>query len=197
MERKNEGLPRSFSQDIFNNINEWFENRSSMQPPHTRDLLSNEDSNYSAPSRQSQGGNDVCDTDADNDDPMQVNQPNLLRDDTAVRASSPSTRASIGAHTTNASFNSLTATPTPVRRNGIPPGVTPLMVSSSDTSSFTVHRQEGNTGIRCKHLLGHNVIADATRTSGEVMAGQMRDMAEANRDQVERSKIEVQLKDLQ
>lgn len=42
-------------------------------------------------------------------------------------------------------------------------------------------------------MSGHNLIADATRASGDVMASQMRDMAEASRE-IKRSKIEVQLK---
>jgi hypothetical protein len=42
-------------------------------------------------------------------------------------------------------------------------------------------------------MSGHNLIADATRASGDVMASQMLDMAEASCE-LERSKIEVQLK---
>jgi hypothetical protein len=44
-----------------------------------------------------------------------------------------------------------------------------------------------------KSMSGHNLIADATRASGDVMASQMLDMAEASCE-LERSKIEVQLK---
>jgi hypothetical protein len=42
-------------------------------------------------------------------------------------------------------------------------------------------------------MSGHNIIAEATKASGEVMASQMRDMAESSRE-LERNKIEVQLK---
>jgi hypothetical protein len=42
-------------------------------------------------------------------------------------------------------------------------------------------------------VTGHNVIVEATKASGEIMATQMHDMAAASRD-LERSKIEVQLK---
>ena len=45
-ERKSEGLPCSFPQELFHNIHEWFGSRPSMQPPHTRDLLSHEDGYY-------------------------------------------------------------------------------------------------------------------------------------------------------
>ena len=34
-ERKSEGLPRSFAQDTFYSIHEWYGRRPSMQPPHT------------------------------------------------------------------------------------------------------------------------------------------------------------------
>ena len=46
-ERKSEGLPCSFSQDIFFNINKWYGTRPSMQPPHIRDLLLHDDGSYS------------------------------------------------------------------------------------------------------------------------------------------------------
>ena len=45
-ERKSEGLPQSFSQQLFHGIHEWFESKPSMHPPHTRDLLSPDDGNY-------------------------------------------------------------------------------------------------------------------------------------------------------
>jgi hypothetical protein len=44
--RKAEGLPRSFLQDIFDAIHDWYGNRPSIQPLHTRDLLSHDDGNY-------------------------------------------------------------------------------------------------------------------------------------------------------
>lgn len=45
-ERKAEGLPCSFPQDVFDGIHKWYGRRSSIQPPHVRDLLSNEDRNF-------------------------------------------------------------------------------------------------------------------------------------------------------
>ena len=42
-------------------------------------------------------------------------------------------------------------------------------------------------------MFGHNVIAKATKAFGDIMASQLRQMAEASRD-LEKSKIEVQLK---
>jgi hypothetical protein len=69
----------------------------------------------------------------------------------------------------------------------------PFYISSTDTSDFSIKRRPSNTGVRRKSLSGHNVIAEATKASGDVMATQMRDMATASRE-LERSKIDVQLK---
>jgi hypothetical protein len=75
----------------------------------------------------------------------------------------------------------------------IPPGVATHILSSSDTSECGGRRRPGSTGVQRKSMSGHNLIADATRASGDVMASQMLDMAEASCE-LERSKIEVQLK---
>ena len=47
--------------------------------------------------------------------------------------------------------------------------------------------------MRRKSLSGDNVIVEATKASEDVMASQLRQMAEASRD-LEKSKIEVQMK---
>jgi hypothetical protein len=69
----------------------------------------------------------------------------------------------------------------------------PVYISSNDALEFNSRQRPGNTGVRRKSLSSHNIIADATKENGEVMAMQMRDMAAASRE-LERSKIEVQLK---
>ena len=66
----------------------------------------------------------------------------------------------------------------------------PHVISSSDTSECNVNRRVGNTTIRRKSFSGHNLIAEAIRATGDVMARQMREMADASRD-LERSKIDV------
>ncbi|KAG0597304.1 hypothetical protein M758_UG326700 [Ceratodon purpureus] len=45
-EWKGEGLPRLFAHDVYTAINEWYGSRPQIQPPHVRDLLANNDSNY-------------------------------------------------------------------------------------------------------------------------------------------------------
>jgi hypothetical protein len=69
----------------------------------------------------------------------------------------------------------------------------PVYISSSDPLEFSSKHRIGNSGVRQKSLSSHNVIAEATKASGEVMAMQMRDMAAASRD-LEKNKIDVQLK---
>ena len=89
-----------------------------------------------------------------------------------------------------------TGTPNLQPPTGIPTGLTPQapqVISSSDTSEFTVKRRSGNIGVRRKNLTAHNVIAEATKATGNVLAQHMQDIAESSRE-LERSKIEVQLK---
>ena len=69
----------------------------------------------------------------------------------------------------------------------------PQVISSSDTSKFTVKRRSGNTRVRRKNLTAHNVITEATKATKNVLAQHMQDTAESSRE-LERSKIEVQLK---
>ena len=75
-------------------------------------------------------------------------------------------------------------------------GLTPQalqVISSCDTSEVTFKRRSGNTGVRRKNLTTHNIIAEVTKATGNVLAQHMQDIAESNRE-LERSKIEVQLK---
>lgn len=74
--------------------------------------------------------------------------------------------------------------------HGLPPGITLHYISSSDGSYVHDNHRQGNTAVLRKSLSGQSLIVEATKQSGEVMAGQMRDMAEASRE-LECSKIEV------
>ena len=89
--------------------------------------------------------------------------------------------------------NTPTVSPLPRPRHTLPVGVTAHVISSTDTSEFLGKREFGSTGIRRKNVSGHNLLAEATRASGAVMATQMKDMADASRG-IELSKMEVQHK---
>jgi hypothetical protein len=41
-----EGLPKTFSQELFDQIHEWFGQRPQIQPPYIRNLLSTHDANH-------------------------------------------------------------------------------------------------------------------------------------------------------
>lgn len=76
---------------------------------------------------------------------------------------------------------------------GVPPGIQPHVISSSDISQYAVHKRPGNTAVSRKSLSGHTIIAEATKATGSIMAAQMQEIADASRE-VERSKMEVQLR---
>lgn len=75
----------------------------------------------------------------------------------------------------------------------VPVGVTPHFISSSDNTTPLGRPRSGNTAVKRKNESGPTAMADATRSTGTLMANQMKDMSDASL-QVERSKVEVQLK---
>lgn len=74
-ERKSEGLPRLFGQDVFDVVHEWYGSRPQIQPPHVRDLLSPNDANY-RPIHQSMPDDvDDAQSEPETEDPMEQQQP--------------------------------------------------------------------------------------------------------------------------
>jgi hypothetical protein len=175
-EHKAEGLPKAFMKEYFDAIYEWYGNRPQIQPPHVRDLLAPDDGNFR---REQQHAGSDDDDHAENephtDDPMDASESDPMACTFPVTAggSAPPTG------------------PRPGTR--LSPGVIPYFLSTSETSEFSNKRRPGNTAVRRKSMSGHNIITEATKASGEVMASQMCDMAESSRE-LERNKIEVQLK---
>lgn len=191
-DRRSEGLPRQFGQDVFDAIHEWYGNRPQMQPPHVRDTLAPNDSNYRWPQPDTQINAEEADIEPDMEDPLELSQQEAF--DTTEGSSPPrSPRRTPTTPTAIPAFTDTTASPSSRPSTRLPPGVTPHVISSSDTSQYAVNRRHGNTGVRRKSLSGHTVIAEATKASGALMAAKMEDIANASRD-LERSKIEVQLK---
>jgi hypothetical protein len=175
-EHKAEGLSKAFMKEYFDAIHEWYGNRLQIQPPQVRDLLAPDDSNFR---REQQHAGSDDDDHAENephtDDPMDASESD------PVACTFPVTAGS-------------SAPPTgPCPGTRLPLGVTPYFLSTSETLEFSNKRRPCNTAVRRKSMSGHNIIAEATKASGEVMASQMRDMAESSRE-LERNKIEVQLK---
>jgi hypothetical protein len=141
-----------------------------------RDLLAPDDGNFRR-EQQHVGSDDEqhADNEPETDDPIEASESDPVGSQIPVPTGG----------------NTAVSNPRPVSR--LPVGVTPFVLSTSDTSKFCKKRRPRNTGIHRKNVSGHNVIAEATRASGEVMASQMRDMAESSRE-LEPNKIEVQLK---
>ena len=190
-ERKAEGLPRVFAHDVYEAIHEWYGNRPMIQPPHVRDTLAPSDSNYrptlSQAHQEYEGGSEP-DTEDLSDfpppDPVHVTE-----DTTPPR----SPRVPLSTHSRSTGPSEHVGTPQSRPYTGLPPGITPHYISSSETSHFAMQRRPGNTGVKRKSVSGHAVIAEATKATGAVMAQQMQDIVDASRD-LERSKIGVQLK---
>ena len=180
-----------FSQEVFETINEWYGNRPQIQPPHVLDLLAPTDNNYIGYDNQTSEGEEDP-SEPDTEDPMDFPVHRTIEgaaDVTPPRspqmASSTPSRGPVPSKFTT----TLDSRPRP----GLPLGITPQVISSSDTSSFSLKRRPGNTGVRRKSISGHTLVADATKATGALMTEQMKDIAECSRD-LERSKIEVQLK---
>ena len=162
--------------DYFNAIHKWYGNRPQIQPPHVRDLLALDDNNFRHEQYHARSDeDDHPENEPHTEDPMDASKSDLVAYTFLV---------TVGG-------NALMIGPHP--RTRLSPGVIPYFLSTSETSEFNNKRQLGNTGIRKKSLSWHNIIVEATKASGKVMAFQMRDMAKSNHE-LERNKIEIQLK---
>lgn len=60
------------------------------------------------------------------------------------------------------SMSSPSAFPLCLLRAGIPPGVNPQVISSSNTSEMRVTARPRSTGVGRKNMSGHSLIAEAT-----------------------------------
>lgn len=190
-QRKSEGLPRVFSQDVYEGIHEWYGSRPMINPPHVRDMLSPNDGNYRPPQNDT-GNEEEGESEPDTEDPSDIPPADYTQGTGfSTPPRSPHRRSSTPSHVAGPSDAGGTPSSRPYM--GLPPGITPHVISSSETSQATMQRRTGNTGHKRKNLTGHAIIADATKATGVVMAQQMQDIADASRE-LERSKIEVQLK---
>ena len=60
--KKVEGLPRCFPEDVFFSIHEWYRFRPTVQPMHTQDLMSVDDSDYNTVVGARTDEEGACDT---------------------------------------------------------------------------------------------------------------------------------------
>ena len=188
-------MPKQFPHDIFVAIHEWCRNRPQIQPPHVRDLLAPNDANYKPKEVQDEAEDD--DTNDDNsEDPMDlaaVVAGGEIADDSTYRSTPPCSPMT-SSSTPRPTFQPSPSLGTPFSRArpGLPLKVTPYIISSSETSSYSLGRRLDNTGVKRKAVFGHTIIAEATKSSGALVAKHMQEIAESSRA-LERSKIDVQL----
>ena len=163
-------MPKLFPQDVYHAIDDWYGNRPQIQPPHVRDLLAPNDDNYRPHEVQQQVANDDT-NDQDIEDPMDFAAAEETARESTEQTSpprSPLTSSSTPGPAVRPSLS--TGTPLPRRRSAIPPGISPQVISSSDTASYSLGRRPGNTTVKRKIISGHTIIAEATKTSGALMA---------------------------
>jgi hypothetical protein len=55
--------------------------------------------------------------------------------------------------------------------NSLPPSIIPHYISTSDASKVNLRCKAENTVVRRKSLFGQNIIVEATKASGDIMAG--------------------------
>lgn len=161
-------------------------------PPHICDLLAPNDGNYRRLQVEGDQHANEGNIKPDLEDAFDIFQ----REQFDATEGSPPPRS---LHRTPATtlavprYTDTTGSPSSRPYTRLPPGITPHVISSSDTSHFAVHRRGGSTSVRRKSMSRHGVIAEATNATGALMATQMQEITNASRN-LENSKIEVQLK---
>jgi len=191
-ERKEEGLPIRFSQEFFMDINEWYAGRAQINPLHVRDVHGSTNTNFlsNIPRRQ----HEPAFSDSDSEDPIGVAQ----REETVLMSteetSAPPPHVPQNSGTANPGGTAARPRTTEAANfGGLPAGVTPQVISSSNDTGTPSRGQQGNTGVKRKTMTGPALMADATRSTGMVMAMKMQTVSDASL-QVERSKVELQMK---
>jgi hypothetical protein len=194
-EHVEEGLPKSFSPEVYCRIHEWFGRRPQIQPPHVRDLLHPGDSNY------------IVEKDASDDD-VEVVEENLSHEgkdgvdvgnSSTLVSATPLGTATSGKARSPAFGNASAAAEHHPRiqpnagEHRVPWTVSPVVLSSSESGGSNARRYPGSTGVRRRTSSAHAALAEATKATGDVMVAQMQQMVGATRE-TESNRLEVQLK---
>jgi hypothetical protein len=184
-----EGLPKSFSKELFDAIDEWFGCRLQITPLHVWDLMNPLDWHYEGKDGDSEdevvhlneGG------DEDSKEPIDISDSSKAAEGTwsGIAFCSPSFGFPATAQSMPPSILASTAS------RG---KTSPLLVSSSNTiGSHSPRWILGSIGIRRRSAIGHVALVEAMRTNRKVMVNQMRNMTEASKE-TERNKLEVQVR---
>jgi hypothetical protein len=188
-EHVQEGLPKSFFNELFDRIDEWFGGRPQMQPSHIRDLMNPRDKNFDGNKDLSEDNVEVVGDTGEEDsinpdlDYMPCTQPRMNA------GCGKGMSLSVGM----AKGSPLPHCPTVHLSGGsesaVPPKPSPILLSSSESGSYNMKRRLGNTRIRRRT----SALADATKAIGDVMVAQMKEMVGATRE-TEHNRLEVQLR---
>jgi hypothetical protein len=166
-----EGLPKSFSHEIYGRIDEWFGRHPQIQPPHVRDLLNPGDSNYVVEEEASDEDVEVV---GENVAPgarhaMHVSHSDIP--DLANEVGKARFRKGIASTVVRESAGPqhiLGSSRSP-RRQPVPRRFSPIILSSSDSWTSSGRRNPGSTGIRRRTSSAHAALAEATKATSEVM----------------------------
>lgn len=180
--KRAEGLPRSFPEDIFLSIRDGYGQGPAMQPLHSRDTMSTQDTDYGTAMEEREEAEVEDEHFPDDDDVMADDTANTEDNSVSIdpdrrRPRTPRERTISPIH-----LSSRSASEDRIRKSSVPVGVTPVMISSSENTLGPATRPAGSTGVRRKNLAGHSLIAEATRETGGVLADQMKDIAVARRE---------------
>jgi hypothetical protein len=165
------GLPRLFSQELFNQLHEWNGTMSHITPPHVRDLLASNDGNYRAQDDEVQ--------DSQGED-VEGSVPALEDPPSTVRFSFGDSQESLPANPLHTRADPSNCPPTgsvglaplpkrspfnisPVHPQGTAHGTslaTPHVISSSNTSRYASTTKVGSTGVKRKNLSAHQRVAE-------------------------------------
>ena len=129
-ERRAEGLPKQFSQDFFIAIHDWYGNRPQMRPPHVRNLLSPNDGNYQPHAAlEDQGPEDQSEPETKDLMDMQMRHIQEASAETTP-PQSPPVLSSTPSRTPAASISDGTPNHNTKAFQGLPPGISPQVISS-------------------------------------------------------------------
>ena len=150
-ERKTNGLPRLFAQDVYNAIHEWFSNCLQIQPPHVRDLLSNNDGNFRLAYHDTQHERDEVQSEPKTEDPDDMTPLDHVE---TTQESSPPQVQRRTAYTISRPTAQADPTTSPMMRpfTCVSPGIALQVINSSDNSQYAAHRRPENTVVRRKNL---------------------------------------------
>jgi hypothetical protein len=190
-----EGLPRAFSHEIFNRIDEWFGKRPQIHPPNVRDFINLGDRNFAVLKDSSYNDLEVVGENVrlDSMNPSNKSKYNTLSTKKPMdihgsgKGMSPSlVRRSAADQPLGNSPHSAATQAVRLRNNSI-------LLSSSELGGMSSRARPGSTGIRRRMSSTHNALANAAKATGDVMVAQIKELVGATQE-IETNRLGIHLK---